>query len=169
MLFSGLLRGTGKFPPSPAWHRDQTRLRAKARVAVRSGVASEGQALLEKHHGSTVPKAMTFYGGAGNSSWCAGCHSWKWEGGTRCCWKTTKGAKKAQSDGNLLDSSAVLAHASRADLHTTIRQLERTRASLVAAPDAETAVRIRLLLSLLECELSDTACCRDRIAPWDLS
>ena len=36
--------------------------------------------------------------------------------------------KKAQSDGNLLDSSAVLAHASRADLQTTIRQLERTGA-----------------------------------------
>ena len=116
MLFPGPLRGTGKFPPSPAWHRNQKRLRARARVAARSGLASETQALrLQKHHSSTVPKTMTWYGGAGNSSWCAGCRSWKWEGGTRCHCKTKKGVKKAQSDGNLLDSSAMLAHASRAD------------------------------------------------------
>ena len=38
----------------------------------------------------------------------------------------------------------MLAHASRADLQTTIRQLEQTRASLVAAPDAEVAVRMRM-------------------------
>ena len=141
---SGPLEARGKFPPSPAWHRNQRRLRAKARVAVRSGLALEDQTLWpQTHHGSTLPKAMTWYGGAGNSSWC-GCRSWKWEGGTRCYRKTKKGAKKAQSDGNLLDSSAVLAHASRADLQTTIKQLEPTGASLVAAPDAEVAVRIRI-------------------------
>ena len=96
---SGLLGDTRKHPPSPAWHRNQRRLRARARVAVRSGLASKDQTLrLQRHHGSTLPKAMTWYGGAGNSSWCAGCRSWKWEGGTRCCCKTKKGAKKAQSD-----------------------------------------------------------------------
>ena len=67
---------------------------------------------------------------------------WKWERGTRCYCKTKKGAKKAQSDGNLLDSNAVLEYASRSDLQTTIRQLERTKASLVTAPDAEAAVRV---------------------------
>ena len=59
----GPLRGTGKFSPSPPWHRNQTRSRAKARVEVRSGVASEDQTVrLQKHHGSTLPKAMTWYG-----------------------------------------------------------------------------------------------------------
>ena len=66
--------------------------------------------------------------------------------------------KKAQSDGNLLDSSAVLAHASRADLQTTIRQLERTRASLVAAPDAEVAVRMRIEALKTELHTRDPPC-----------
>ena len=66
--------------------------------------------------------------------------------------------KKAQSDGNLLDSSAVLAHASRADLQTTIRQLERTRASLVAAPDAEVAVRMRIEALKTELYTRDPPC-----------
>ena len=101
---------------------------------------------------------MTWYGGAGNSSWCAGCRSWKWEGCTRCYLKTKKGAKKAQSDGNLLDSSAVLAHASRADLHTTVRQLERTRASLVAVPDADVAVRMRIEALKTELYTRDPLC-----------
>ena len=101
---------------------------------------------------------MTWYGGAGNSSWCAGCRSWKWEGGTRCYCKTKKGVKNAQSDGNLLDSSAVLAHASRADLQTTIRQLERTRASLVAAPNAEVAVRMRIEALKTELYTRDPPC-----------
>ena len=143
--FSSPVGETRKFPPSPAWHRNQRRLRARARVAVRSGLVSKDQTLrLQRHHGSTLPRVMTWYGGAGNSSWCAGCRSRKWERGTRCYCKTKKGAKKAQSDGNLLDSNAVLAYASRSDLETTIRQLERTRASLVAAPDAEAAVRVRM-------------------------
>ena len=66
--------------------------------------------------------------------------------------------KKAQSDGNLLDSSAVLAHASRADLQTTIRQLERTRASLVAAPDAKVAVRMRIEALKTELYTRDPLC-----------
>ena len=134
---------SSKFPPSPAWHRNQRRLRARARVAFRFGLALKDQTLrLQRHHGGTLPKVITWYGGPGNSSWCAGCRSWKWERGTRCCCKTKKDAKKALSDGNLLDSNAVLACASRADLQTTIRQLEKTRAWLVPAPDAEAAVRI---------------------------
>ena len=140
---SGPLRDTRKFPPSPAWHRNQRRLRARARVAFRSGLALKDQTLqLQRHHGGTLPNLITWYGGPGNSSWCAGCRSWKWERGTRCCCKTKKDAKKVLSDGNLLDSNAVLACASRADLQTTIRQLEQTRAWLVPAPDAEAAVRI---------------------------
>ena len=43
---TGLLGDTRNRPPSPAWHRNQRRLRARARVAVRSGWASKDQTLL---------------------------------------------------------------------------------------------------------------------------
>ena len=52
----------------------------------------------------------------------------------------------------------MLAHASRADLQTTIRQLERTRASLVAATDAEVAVRMRIEALKTELYSRDPPC-----------
>ena len=66
--------------------------------------------------------------------------------------------RKPRAMNNLLDSSAVQAHASRAELQTTLRQLERTRASLVAAPDAEVAVRMRIEALKTELYTRDPPC-----------
>ena len=79
-------------------------------------------------------------------------------GELHCHCKTKRGVKKAQNDGNLLDSSAVLAHASRADLQTTIMQLEQTRASLVAAPEAAIVVRSRMEALKTEVYTRDPMC-----------
>ena len=52
----------------------------------------------------------------------------------------------------------MLAHASRADLQTTVRHLEQTRASLVAAPDADVAVRICIEALKTELYTRDPPC-----------
>ena len=66
--------------------------------------------------------------------------------------------EESQSDGSLLDSNAVLAHASWADLQTITRQLGQTRASLLAARDAEVAVRVRIEALKTELYTRDPPC-----------
>ena len=117
-----------------------------------SGVASKDQILrLRNHHGSTLPKAMTWYVGAVNSSWCAGCRSWKRDRGTPLLLQDQERCEQSPERWNPVGFECCAG---------ARESLEQTRASLVAAPEAAIVARSRM--EALKTELYTRDRCQER-------